>query len=186
MPKTPMQEQQQPQNMQQHGYFNEGFQDFSALRLRLDTYELHQRIETYLHGKRMVISYDEQGMPKEEFEAVGKEKANKEGIQMIMAIVTGVINPQTVQGNFKRNEFEDFMYDFHSSLNKNLIANCEDWKIKDKDINPMIDFIMHLVRPFMSRTIDNEERKGYGQTRMYESVLSDKKKGGFRMPTMGK
>lgn len=189
MPSTQQYEPEPPQssNTQQYSYFNEGFQDFSALKIRLDTYELHQRIETYLRGQRLVLSYDANGVPNETFESLGKAKANEIGIQTIMAIITGVVNPQTVQGNFDKRDFEDFMFDFHTSLARNIIANCEDWDIEDKDLNPIIDFIVHLVKPFMSRTIDNEERKGYGRsTMMSESIMNKNKARGFRLPSLGR
>lgn len=151
----------------------------SALQLRLDTQPLLDNIEIFLRGGKIIVEQDPKGKIKSREVKMGKPKANDLGIQGILNIVSSVINPQVVQGNFDEDLYNDFIYRFHINLATNIISNCPDWKIIDEDIDVIIDFIMPLVEAFTSRLIDNKERESYSDTIKHIEGAAQQNKGGF-------
>jgi hypothetical protein len=61
-------------------------------------------------------------------------------------------------------KYEEYIYDYHISLLKMVIVSCVDWDLEDREIEPLIDFVMLMVIPFMSRLIGNKERESYSET----------------------
>ena len=144
--------------------------DASMLRIRLDTEQLLDQIESFLRGGRLVVETREDGTIYTKEIKYGVAKANQLGIQSILAWLQLTITPHAVQGNFpvdkhgySRN-YENFIYEYQVRLGDAIILNCYDWGIKDEEIEGMIDGIMLLVQPFFSRLIGNEERKSYAET----------------------
>jgi hypothetical protein len=50
------------------------------------------------------------------------------------------------------------------SISRDLWINQEDYGIDEVEYDGIIDSICLMIEPFMSRTINNEERKSYGQS----------------------
>jgi hypothetical protein len=137
----------------------------SALQIRLDTRQILDDIELFLRGARIVVEQDgKQGRITSRKVKVGDPKANDLGVQSIMNVVTAVINPQVVQGNFTEEQWQDYVYQFHMNFSTNIVNNSYNWEIDDDDIDLIIDFIMPLVEAFTSRLIENKERDSYGDT----------------------
>ena len=97
---------------------------------------------------------------------------NEEGIRSVLNWINGILNPQVVQGNFPTDSgnkshssaYEDFIYWFRRNLGKEIITKRPDWELADTDTEGIIDFIMSMVEPFMTRLIGNQERISYGET----------------------
>ncbi len=144
--------------------------DFQALQVRLDTDTLIERAKEYLSGFKMVYYNDENGKTIGEKLELGYPKANALGVQSILNILSNVINPQTVQGNFYVDgqgislKYEDFLYWFRVDLIEELVKNAPDWSIGDTDIDGIYVVLCNLVELFLSRLLNNEERKSYGET----------------------
>lgn len=145
--------------------------DYNVIHVRLDTSEILNRIELFLRGARLVvIENNETGRIESKRVELGKRKANDDGVQAILNWVSATVNPQTVQGNFpiERDGFspayERYIEEYHIELTEFLITNCYTWEINDDEINGIIEFIMLLIQPFMSRLIDNKERESYNET----------------------
>ena len=151
----------------------------NALQLRLDTQPLLDNIEVFLRGGKIIVEQDKKGRIVSRRVTMGDPKANDLGIQSIINIVGSIINPQAVQGNFDVDQYDNFIYGFHINLATNIIANSPNWKIDDKDIDVIVDFIMPLVETFSSRLIDNKERESYSDT--IKHIEGETKGGGFGM-----
>ena len=99
---------------------------------------------------------------------------NKEGIERIVSLVEKVINNHSVQGNKNREEYSKLMLDFSQDLDEQLFANRLNWAMSVGDTSIMVDWLAGLIDLFLSRTIDNKERDGYG-TSYRENTNIDQK-----------
>ena len=87
--------------------------------------------------------------------------ANEIGIQRIMAFFETVVNSQVVQGNLDENQYGWFMMRIRQDLTKHLFINLYNYDIKDSEYGLIIDMVANSIELFISRTKNNEERKGY-------------------------
>jgi hypothetical protein len=138
---------------------NQEYRDATALQIRLNTGDLLATIEKNLRGAVSVYEYDEQGNPQSVIKTFGKPQCNDIGVQKIMNFVSSIINPSVVMGNFKEEYFHDYIFDFETTLTKMLIKNRIRWEIEIAEIEPIKDSVLFLTIPFISRLINNEERK---------------------------
>ena len=142
---------------------NANYTQISALTIRLDTQPILDQIEIFLRGGKLVPVETEQGIGSQ-FVQMGQPKCNDLGTQSLLSFLSATFNPQVVQGNFNDEQYDVYIYDTHVNLITNIVTNSEHWEIRDEDIDVIMDFIMNLIIPFISRLIDNEERKGYAET----------------------
>ena len=156
------------------GSYTEG-----ALQLRLQTQELLDKIESYLLGFRLSIIQDQEtGEIKTVKIPTGQKRTNEKGAQDIMSYVQGIVNPATVQGNFKLEQYDIYIFECREELNNLIFNNIDVYDIDEKNYNGIINFIIKLIEPFISRVIDNEERKSYAQTiKTTETATLQQKKG---------
>lgn len=135
-----------------------------VLQIRLNSDFILQRVRTYLTGEIENVIYDKEGKPVIERKKIAESKANEEGIQTILNFIENIVNPQAVQGNFTDEQYEKFIAEIHQDLIENIMNNLYNWGINEDNYEPMIDNFMVLLIPFLSRLVDNEERKSYAQT----------------------
>jgi len=167
---------------------NNGYQDSSALKIRLETKELIESIELFLKGSKLEVTQDEQGHIKTQEIWMGERKANEFGVQSILNYIGSIVNTQVVQGNFPSDSpghsdmFDNYIEEINLSLINIIFTNCYNWEIKDDDISVIIDHIMALIYPFMTRLIDNLERESYEKTITHsESHSQQGQKNGFKL-----
>lgn len=144
-----------------------GFDGASALQIRLDTEPLLSKIEFFLRGLEVdYVLNKETGQTEPTVRKVEREqKLNEKGIYAMLNYCRGLINSQTVQGNYVKEDYLAFIIEKRIELTERLIINFYEWNvITEETINEITDFIMNIVEPFLSRTIDNKERDSYGQT----------------------
>lgn len=142
--------------------------DSSMLQIRLDTKEIIQTIEIYLKGEKIDYVMDEASNSFKPIKVkIGDAKCNPNGIHSILNWIQMIINPSVVQGNYASDQtgyskqYEDFCYYCQVELGCYLIMNLNRFDIEEFEYQGIIDSIMNIVRPFMTRLIDNEERKSY-------------------------
>lgn len=165
---------------------NQYYQSLSALQIRLDTKPILDDIRTFLVGSELVAQENEKGEIEYSELKTGQAKANPAGVQALMSILSATFNPQVVQGNFDPKQYEQYIYDTHVSLIKIIVINSDNWAIQDDDIDVIVDFIMNLVQPFISRLIDNKEREGYSDTiKTVESNTLQQRSGWSLFPNRG-
>jgi len=155
---------------------NKNYVNASALRMRLDTSPIIESIELFLRGAKIVIMQDESGGLTSRKMITGTPKANDEGIQTLLNYITSVFNTAVVQGNFPSDSkgvcrmYDDYIEEINEELVKSIINNLYEWEIKEDDVDIIVDFVMKLTIPFMTRLIDNKERESYGESLTQNTV----------------
>lgn len=149
---------------------NQGFNSAPALKLRLDSTIIIENLELFLRCAKIITEKDEQGRIFQRMVTFGIPKANEIGISSILNEVQLILNPQVVQGNFPSDSpghssmYEDYIINLRIDLTCHITENCYNWGVLEGDINVIIDEIMNLIEPFMTRLIDNKERDSYANT----------------------
>ena len=94
-----------------------------------------------------------------------RPRANKQGVEDIISYVQKFINNHSVQGNIPdMNEFRNFLRSVSNNLTMHFHTKREEWGILKSDIDSIISNAIDLVHMFLTRPLDNEERKLYGET----------------------
>lgn len=169
------------QKHSQQSYSNDSqLQNNTFMQMRLDTTPILKRIENFLSAKRnyLVKQGDDYIMQEE---IVGEPFANNVGINNILNNLQLLINNQVVQGNFKEDHYFDFIKRIRKELARSIVLNCYDWDIEEKYLDHIINSIMHLIEPFMTRTIGNKERDSYMNQFQSREVISQPKNSAFSL-----
>lgn len=160
-----------------------GYNNISALQIRLSTDPIIEKIEIFLRGEKIVATRDDNGNIVTQRVQFGKPKCNEEGIQSILNLVTSTFNSQTVQGNFTTEDmYWNYVQPFEISLIKTIMLNLYTWEIKIKDYSIIVDTIMGFLIPFMSRLIKNGERDSYSNTMQIRETSMVRDNSGSRIP----
>mgnify|MGYP003131850287 CR=1 FL=1 len=156
---------EEQENYQQYMMSNQNqLANSSFVQIRLDTKPLLNDIEVFLSAKRAVMETSEDGEFIERYEELGLPLANPEGITAILNIIRmSMMNEHIVQGNLMRDEYIMLLVNARKELTDHIITNCYEWGIADSKLNMVIDTIMRFFKLFISRVINNEERKSYMQ-----------------------
>ena len=177
-------------NINTYGAFSRPNQDHNIIKVRLDTSKLIADIETYLRGTKEVIMEDQQGHLVVQTLTAGISKMNEIGIRSLLNWIAGTVNSQVVQGNFPYDRgnsglstaYQRYIYDYRIALTQHIIINCVDWELHDNEIEGLIDFIMLLIKPYMSRLIGNKERDSYSDTiKTVDSQQTTSRGGGLKL-----
>ena len=159
------------QEQEQQFFGNVGVQDTissnqgydSALQLRLDCNQILCDISDFLNGTSSYQEWDDVKKANV-FKSmqVGEAIANKKGVQAIMLRCRSIFNPQTVQGNSGIDfDYKLYIKFLRQELAMEMTQNRYKWNIDIWRVNDLVDKIMNFAKPFMSRTLNNEERKSY-------------------------
>ncbi len=167
---------------------NQGYNGGSALQIRLETNQIIENVEMFLSGSKIEVIQDEEGI-RERRVQVGQSKGNASGIQSILNWLQLILNPQVVQGNFPVDRagyssmYEDYIYWVRVNFVSDLMENCYKWEVDDSDIEGVVDSIMNIIEPFMTRLIENKERESYEQTvrHIENSRIQDNSKEGIKI-----
>jgi hypothetical protein len=159
-------------------------QQLSMLQIRLDTTRLLEDLEMFLKCERIETRVLENGEVEERRIDFGTPRANELGIQSILSKVQSILNSSIVQGNFTREQYEDYIYNFDVGLSSDVMGNRIKWGISLQDYDFILNEILDMVIPFMSRLIDNKERDSYTHTmKMIDSqrIQTEAMKQGFSL-----
>lgn len=143
---------------------NQPYVTDTALEMRLSVDKILYDIETGLRGIHRKPYVDAEGRVRYEETQPQDPKANEAGIQAIMNWVRHIVNTATVQGNFDDTRYDQFIMWKQKELTKILIINASNWRINDYHLHYIVDSIMSLVEPFVTRTLGNLERESYANT----------------------
>lgn len=162
--------------------------DPTALQIRLDTRPIIESIEIFLRGETTIFIKNDSGVVTQQKVKQGEPKMNDNGIRSLLNWIGGVINSQVVQGNFPSDPgaankghstaYESYICEFQKNLGKHIVTNRVDWDLPDTETEGLIDFIMSMIIPFMSRLIDNLERGSYSDTIKHTETGSNVSRGG--------
>jgi hypothetical protein len=156
----------------------------SALAIRLDTRPILEDLEMYLKSEVIKFMQLENGQIAQKRVKIGTPKANPEGIHAILSIVSGILNPQVVQGNFVEIEkYDNYVKELNLALATCIMENLSEWGIEERNYNLIIDQIMLMCIPFLTRPIKNRERESYGTTfkTVENATLREQNSGGFSL-----
>ena len=149
---------------------NRMYNQYNPLQVRLDTSELLNQSKMYLHAEIENFSQDATGKVARDTIKIGSPKANKKGIAAILNWMQMIINPQVVQGNFPMDNkgsstmYNNYIYECQCNLMDMLMINLYDYGIEEEEVQGIVDAMMNLIQPFMTRLIGNKERESYGDT----------------------
>ena len=158
---------QQPQNSTYRSFVkdNSSYNEASVIEKRLNTSEVLEKIQIYISGQVTFFENDEAtGKLKKVVKQLGKQKCNSEGMQSILGFVTSVVNSQAVQGNYDIDQYKSHCFYMRNELTKMIVINLYSWDVRTQDAESIIDFIMNLIEPFLSRLVDNKERESYASS----------------------
>lgn len=172
-----MEQDQGPQNMQGQYYNNAGYTGESILKIRLDTQQILQHIESFLKGQATKLIINEQGIPVEETVQISEPLANTQGVHAILSFCSATINSQTVQGNYEWEHWREEVSWMRSQLATNVFVNYDIWKIDPQNISLICDVVMNIIKPFLTRLINNEERKSYSNYSESRQMATPQKRG---------
>jgi len=142
------------------------------MQLRLGTEDLIDKFELFLSNKRSYAQQTPEGTWVQSVKYIGKPMGNPEGISAILNIIHTLVNNHSVQGNFDRDHYWDFLSRTRKEITSEIIENIYHWGIDDSKMNTIINRIMALYETFISRLIDNEERKSYTQNFVSREVVT--------------
>jgi len=146
--------------------------DPDTFRQRNDPKELIERYKLNLMNAYIVY---EQQKDKDTEEMVSikkikikkntKPKANKQGVADIIGYLEKFINSHVVQGNiYNMDEFRNKMRSISSDVIIHFIAHRVEWGMTIDDIDEIIGTTINLIDLFLTRTLFNKEREGYGES----------------------
>lgn len=160
---------------------NVGFNNANIIHIRINTDDILQRIKDFLSGEE-VVAKEEGGSIVYVKEQVYTPLCNEDGIRHITNQITSIVNPSVVQGNWTRDKYELEVELLHKELAFILINNYDRWGMNFEDLDSIIVFMMNLIRPYLSRLIDNGERESYGNSmKVLESNKIERGSSGFSL-----
>lgn len=157
---------------------------YNLLQIRLDTSEIINQAKMYLNAEVEVPDHDANGqIIGIKTITLGFPKCNKKGVASILNWLQMTINPQVVQGNFPSKNgdslmYDQYIYEFQIDLMDMLMINLYSYEIDEDEVQSVVDAIMNIVKPFMTRLIGNKERESYGETFKEISSSYNRSKGG--------
>jgi hypothetical protein len=176
-----MVEEQQNKQMDALLTNNDEYNTANILQLRLNTEPILHNIELYLKGQYEQYVQDGEGNVSLQHTDYSDPKCNPQGIYTVMSWLRGTINSQIVQGNFEKHEdLYNYLATFRMTLAETLMINLTNYAIKETDWEGILDMIMSMMKPFMSRLVGNKERDSYTHTLQHtqrsDSVVANKSK----------
>ena len=164
---------------------NKAINQFNLLQLRLDTSNILNDIKMFMEGEMEFISQNQDtGLIERRTQSIGLPKANKHGVASVLNWASCIVNPHVVQGNFPvrgdghSDMFETYIMECQMNLGEMLMINLYNYEIKEEEYQMIIDSLMNLIIPFMTRLLGNKERSSYGETfkEVSSSTASDSRK----------
>lgn len=181
---NPYQQEQGPENYGVKGSFsdNTGFNNATALQIRLNTDPILLKFEQFLRGSIEVV-YQDGDRIKTKRITQGEPLMNEVGIQGVLSQASMLANPQVVQGNFTKDDYIDYLMRTRKDIAIYLMINWYVFDLTTEKYGGVISAYMRFVEAFASRLIDNLERESYAQTiRSSENVNTREKSAGFKFP----
>ena len=158
---------EQPDGEFNYGQYQQPANDYTSLKMRLDTEPMLLEIESFLRTVG----------------ANGKKRINEYGINSIMSQLRLRFNTQVVQGNFYvdkhgfSEQYNKYMYSLRISLTEHIINKRVDFQLEDTDSLGIIDSIMDCLETFSTRLLGNAERNSYNNTLQTKDTIVHSQKG---------
>jgi lipid II:glycine glycyltransferase (peptidoglycan interpeptide bridge formation enzyme) len=102
------------------------------------------------------------------------------------------MNSAISQGNFTEDkdgysqQYENYIYNFRLDFHQYLLINLYRFDISEYELDGIVDMVMLMVEPFMTRLIGNKERESISESMQMRDVVQQERTGGwsnwFRKP----
>lgn len=143
-------------------YQNQAIESQGVLQLRLNVKELRDEIRQFLSGENKAYVYNQEDDSHSLVtEKIGDRICNTEGERSIMQSINSIINPQVVQGNYDDIRYQQHIKRIRQELATSICTNRLNWNIKKADMKLICDNIMNIIKPYLSRLLNNLERQSY-------------------------
>lgn len=166
---------------------NRAMNQYNLLQIRLSTDTIIDQAKMFLNSEIEVINQDANGDVRREIISIGVPKANKRGTASILNWIQMVVNPQVVQGNFPEDGkgktstmYDNYIEECQKDLMDLLMINIYKYDIDEDEIQGIVDAMMNLIKPYMTRLIGNKERESYGET--FKEISSTQLRDKGRIP----
>lgn len=160
-----------------------GLDNDTSIKIRLDVSEVLQEFELYLRGRE--INYyknTEKGRVEPRLVKMGEQKLNNAGIKALLAKTRAIVNKAVFQGNLEYKQWLDQIKWIRYEIAQLLYINFHHWEMQwDNDIDEITDTFMNTIENVLTRSIDNEERKGFSNIMTSERTVTDSNSGGMRI-----
>lgn len=154
---------------------NQGFNNASALVVRLDTQPLLENIEMFLRRSRKETYMQEDGTTLTKFTEFSSPVASEEGVQSILCWCQSIINQHVSQGNFvedggglgkprQSQHYWEFISGKSTEFLDILMINQYRWGISDADLRMIYYTVVSVMETFLTRLIGNKERESFTNT----------------------
>ena len=91
----------------------------------------------------------------------GNPIANKDGVNVLMSKLRSKISPSVVQGNYDDDQYRNDMTHTRVEFTDAIVLKNEDWEIAEDNVDIIINMIMGLIEPYMTRLINAGDRQSY-------------------------
>jgi len=123
----------------------------------LNPKQVIDEIEQFLKNK--ILTQDEEGNIKEI--QLGDPLINDKGLPLFLHTIKAHVNEAVVQGYYKKDEINMILKEVNIDIVQLISTNWEDFGIKKEHFDIITDNIDHLIQSFISRTLDDTERKRF-------------------------
>lgn len=156
-------------NEEENLYSNEPISDETIFKQRNDPAPILEQLRLELLNKEKIkVPYiDQKTGERYDKEIIVQKKnttprMNEQGINAFITYLRFLINNHTVTGNLvTREDYNIRMRYISDDIVSHLTIRREDWGITINDLDPIIASSQNFVDLFLTRTLFNEERKGY-------------------------
>lgn len=143
---------------------NQAYVATTALQIRLEVEQLLRNLELEIRAETEYYDEEREQVIRKKIPGVEPLFEKEIGIRNYMRFVRSFLNTQVVQGNLDEDSYGDVMCDAHRSLARNLMLNRYKYGLKNENYGTAVQTAMFTIRLFLTRLLDNEERKSYAAT----------------------
>ena len=93
--------------------------------------------------------------------SLGDPLINDKGLPLFLHTIKAHINEAVVQGYHKKDELNYILKELNIDLIQLISTNWKEFQIKKEHFDLITDNIDHLAQSFLSRTLDDTERKRF-------------------------
>ena len=157
---------------------NQYYTSTTALQIRLEVETLLRNLELDVRAEHEIYNSETDSYTREKIKGIEPLFKKEVGIRNYMRFIRSILNTQVVQGNLDEDSYGDAMSAAHKALARELMLNRYEYGLEKHNYGAAVKTAMLTIRLFLTRLLDNEERKSYAAT--FKHVESSETKTGNR------
>lgn len=142
---------------------NQYYTSTTALQIRLEVEALLKNIELDVRAEQEIYDSEKDVYVKKKISGVDPLFSKEIGIRNYMRFLRSLLNTQVVQGNLDEDSLGDVMQVAHKRLSKDLMLNRYEYGLSKNNYFSAMS-VMNTIHLFLTRLLNNEERKSYAAT----------------------